>query len=520
MRCIVLLIFVVTLSANVPANQSISYQGNLQELGESYSGSVGMKFRLYDQVSGGSQVAPEIEVSSVNVNDGVFQVDLNFGKVFDGQPLFLEIVVGEETLAPRQQIQPVPHAMFSLNSGDDLDRVVAVGEESGEFQSIQAAIDSVADKASLETPFLILIGPGDFHEVITVPSGVNLRGAGRKITRIIGDAVYGLSDPIVASVNVEGDATLSDLTIKAVGNEDLGEEDWPITAAVQISSDGTFPLNVLSLRNVVIGLGSNDIGTEKTPLQRGLIFDNAAARIENSVIKDIPGLRQRISRRGITIKGAASSLSINDLTVALPGSRGQAIVDLGGAFIEADRLDISVANEIHTGEGAVYLSEGSRIVLRNSIVSNPDGYAILGDLKNGRLSIRKSEIGRVRVTRGSVILINSTFSTLRNRPSDLVSVSDSAVNLFESQLSANNIRVRKPLIDGVSDNIAIFCNSCLGMIRQSSIYSEGIAVKKGGTDTGLMLRHTDVERGTLVDFGNLECVAVSREMSFSASGCP
>jgi hypothetical protein len=76
-------------------------------------------FTLYDALSGGSAVlTPRAnpQVVTATVTDGLFTVDVDFGKAFDGQQYWLEIEVNGETLSPRQPVNAVPVAQWALNS--------------------------------------------------------------------------------------------------------------------------------------------------------------------------------------------------------------------------------------------------------------------------------------------------------------------------------------------------------------------------------------------------------------------
>ncbi|HYF61722.1 MAG TPA: hypothetical protein VD886_02845, partial [Herpetosiphonaceae bacterium] len=79
-------------------------------------GSHDFRFKLYDEAAAGVQVGPTITQTGVLVTDGLFTVALDFGEVFDGTALYLEIAVGpagsgdHTTLSPRQPLTPTPYA--------------------------------------------------------------------------------------------------------------------------------------------------------------------------------------------------------------------------------------------------------------------------------------------------------------------------------------------------------------------------------------------------------------------------
>ncbi len=98
-----------------PVSQQISYQGHLQQGAEFFSGSVPMSFRLMNQAVGGSQSGDDIGLN-VEVIDGLFQVNLNFGAIYAAEAKWLEIEVDGQVLQPRQRITAAPLAVNALNA--------------------------------------------------------------------------------------------------------------------------------------------------------------------------------------------------------------------------------------------------------------------------------------------------------------------------------------------------------------------------------------------------------------------
>lgn len=110
---IALLLFLVLTPTLLPASPTtLTYQGQLQEAGTPHDGIVDLTFRLYDAESEGNKIGPTIERTDVNVDDGLFQVELDFGAVYGG-PRWLEIEVDGSQLLPRQRLTHVPAAIRS-----------------------------------------------------------------------------------------------------------------------------------------------------------------------------------------------------------------------------------------------------------------------------------------------------------------------------------------------------------------------------------------------------------------------
>ena len=95
----------------------ITYQGQLKQSGVPLTGTPNMSFELFDNLTGGNSVAGPIAISNVPVEDGLFQVELAFGDVFDDTPAYLQISVDGTVLNPRQRIAAAPLALHALNAG-------------------------------------------------------------------------------------------------------------------------------------------------------------------------------------------------------------------------------------------------------------------------------------------------------------------------------------------------------------------------------------------------------------------
>jgi len=104
-------------------SSAFTYQGRLNASGSLANGTYQFTFTLYDAETGGAVVVGALPIQqSIQVIDGLFTTDLDFGAVFNGTQYWLEIKVGttianEEALAGRQPIAATPVAQYSLNPG-------------------------------------------------------------------------------------------------------------------------------------------------------------------------------------------------------------------------------------------------------------------------------------------------------------------------------------------------------------------------------------------------------------------
>ena len=101
---------------------SFTYQGRFTDGGSAANGAYEMQFRLFDAPSVGNQIGSTITNSAVNVSNGVFTVQLDYGaSAFSGADRYLEIGVrpaGDSNpytfLAPRQQLTS---AVYAIRAG-------------------------------------------------------------------------------------------------------------------------------------------------------------------------------------------------------------------------------------------------------------------------------------------------------------------------------------------------------------------------------------------------------------------
>ena len=106
-----------------PVTTAFPYQGRLaSDGGEPVGANCDFQFALWDDPATGTQVGPLLNPAGVAVADGLFTVPLDFGAVFDGTALWLEVAVqcegdaGYRTLTPRQALTAAPYAAYALNA--------------------------------------------------------------------------------------------------------------------------------------------------------------------------------------------------------------------------------------------------------------------------------------------------------------------------------------------------------------------------------------------------------------------
>lgn len=104
--------------AQSPVDTVFTYQGQLKQSGQPFSGDADFEFALFDSAAGGSQVGSTIALVDQPVSSGLFTVALDFGAApfTGGEARWIEIRVEGVTLAPRQPIRPTPYALYALSA--------------------------------------------------------------------------------------------------------------------------------------------------------------------------------------------------------------------------------------------------------------------------------------------------------------------------------------------------------------------------------------------------------------------
>ncbi len=126
-----LMLYLAGITQAEPMGTGWTYQGRLIYNSNTAEGLYDFQFKLFDDPCTGTQQASTFEVNDLDVIDGYFTVELDFGDgVFDGNSVWLEIDIrpGDSnepndfiTLVPRQELTPAPYAMYA--EGADWDNL-------------------------------------------------------------------------------------------------------------------------------------------------------------------------------------------------------------------------------------------------------------------------------------------------------------------------------------------------------------------------------------------------------------
>ncbi len=120
---LIALVAIASSRGETPLTTAFTYQGQLKQNGIPVDGPVNMVINLWDAATDGNPIGPIVDPAPVQVTNGLFTVQLDYGNVFNGDARWLQIAVsnpagggGLTTLSPRQPLTAAPHALFALNA--------------------------------------------------------------------------------------------------------------------------------------------------------------------------------------------------------------------------------------------------------------------------------------------------------------------------------------------------------------------------------------------------------------------
>ena len=174
----------ILVSASSMAQTAITYQGELLDDSGPANGTVQMEFMLYDDEAGTNLLGMD-GPQSVEVNDGLFQVELDFGNVYSDPPVYLQIVVDGTPLLDLQKLTPAPAAVSAATASSAATAVTADSADSAESAS------SVPWSGVTDAPRFWRLGGNDGTDPLSEYIGTSdfttlaLRVDNRQVLRII-----------------------------------------------------------------------------------------------------------------------------------------------------------------------------------------------------------------------------------------------------------------------------------------------------------------------------------------------
>ncbi len=131
--CLVLTLISVSATGAVALGAGFTFQGGLSTAAGPITGGCDLRFGLFNAASGGSQIGNLLVRPGLQLTNGLFAVELDFGDVFNGDPRWIEVGVrcpagsgSFTTLSPRQAVSAAPYALTA-------NRVLNIDSAAGDF---------------------------------------------------------------------------------------------------------------------------------------------------------------------------------------------------------------------------------------------------------------------------------------------------------------------------------------------------------------------------------------------------
>ncbi|RFF27557.1 MULTISPECIES: tail fiber domain-containing protein [unclassified Wenzhouxiangella] len=332
------------MSALALADTTITYQGQLQNNGQPFDGQADLTFELFDDFDPndpnvGNSVAGPISVNDVDISDGLFQADLDFGAVYE-QPVWIEVTVGTDTLHPRQRLTAAPVAVRALNFSSP-SGVWKLGGNEGIDPGTDylGTSDTIALELRVNNQRALKINP-----IVNLPTGVDATGP---------NLVGGWTGNTINSSAVGSSILGGGAVIQGTDHPNIISADahWSVinggidnTVHSTRSAIGGGRLNTITAASSVIGGGfNNEASGGGSTIAGGFLNmavgpnatvgggNNNSANGHTSTIAG--GFANEASGEKATIPGGAFNLAAGNYSLAA-GNRAKAEHD--GAFVWAD----------------------------------------------------------------------------------------------------------------------------------------------------------------------------------------
>jgi hypothetical protein len=236
-----------------PVGTAFTYQGRLIDANQAADGLYDFQFKLYDSNGGGNKLGQDVNKPEVDVIDGYFTVELDFGSVFDGNNRWLDIGVrpGDQNdpcvysvLSPRQKLTPAPYALYAKNGGGGGGGSLwQVNGTSIYYNNGNVGIGTSSPGAKLEVAGQVKITGGNPDQ-----SSLLVRDlGGYTILTVRGDGYIGVrTESPTAPLEVAGRVKIADGTQgegKVLTSDAAGLASWQIPSA-GVEIDPTVPANL------------------------------------------------------------------------------------------------------------------------------------------------------------------------------------------------------------------------------------------------------------------------------------
>jgi hypothetical protein len=361
---------------------SFVYQGKLTDVSVPAAGTYSMEFRLFTAEAGGTQIGSAVMIPSVQVTNGIFAVNLDFGNSFSGSDRYLEIKVGATILAPRTRISSAPYA-------------------------IRAAVATIADNASTLGGQL----PGGFIRNGTgQQDGTNFNIGGTGRANVL-DATSYFSIAGIRALTISGSGTFGG------SNTILGTN---AGAVLQPASDG-FPGNLNTFvgeksgQTTTTGFGNSFFGNASglnNTTGIGNVFIGGSAGVNhtqgnsNAFLGDFAGSTNTLGSNNTAV-GYYANVASNNLNYATAIGSG-ATVSTSNTLTLGRNLDsVHVAGKLGVGTNGPL----SAVEVRGDVRLGPSGQYFAPSATENLRILRGTVSGAGGLVAGSGYTVSHTLGS-------------------------------------------------------------------------------------------------------------
>lgn len=245
--------------------------------------------------------------------------------------------------------------MTSLLS--NLKNVITVSPQNGDFTNLDAAIAAVASKASVNNPFLIVVGPGVYSvsSTLKMVPYVNIKGSGIGITILEGAIGASGFSQTAAILAMSTACQVSSLSIRNLGNSK------PCSIGVYCNQNG-------SLDDVFVS------ATSDMDNACGIYTDSVKPAISNSSVSASAPSNSSTKSFGILAEGT-SAPNLDNVTInAIGGAYAYGLFHSGQFNLDVNNSYI-LSEEGSQKSYCVFVDSGE-VVIRNSELFAPSSSSV------------------------------------------------------------------------------------------------------------------------------------------------
>ena len=290
-------------SKSAPLGTAFTYQGQLIDANYPAEGVYEFEFKLFDQAEDGNQINGTYSLRSVEVVEGYFTVELDFGSdAFSGDARWLEIGIRPSgttdpftTLSPRQEVTASPYAFYAETSGSTSGGITGGGV--ADYIAKFAGTDTITDSVIYETAGKIGIGTTSPHTDLEILGTTGLRVTTGDHSNVFGEFKHAYSGGLIINANAGGGwadmslqtDTVTRMFIESAGKVGIGTTSPQTRLHIEGGNDaslgggGFLMIGPQSDTNIV--LDNNEIMARNNGAPAKLYLNNGSENVVISVLE-------------------------------------------------------------------------------------------------------------------------------------------------------------------------------------------------------------------------------------------